>query len=185
MKNERNKKSMPRIILGICGSIAAYKTCELIRTLKKCNFEVRCILTDAGQKFITPLTLQTLSGQQVYTDFFAQYFYEPGHISLAEYADLITIVPATADIIARISCGCADDLLTSVLLSTKAKVLICPAMHSNMWTHPITQKNIKHLKNLGYHFLGPGKGKLVSGEGLGRLVPVEDIVNKITGLIKK
>jgi phosphopantothenoylcysteine synthetase/decarboxylase len=143
------------------------------------------MLTDAGQKFITPLTLQTLSGQQVYTDLFAQYFYDPGHISLAEYADLITIVPATADIIARISCGRADDLLTAVLLSTKAKVLICPAMHSNMWTHPVTQENIKRLKNLGYHFLGPGKGELVSGEGLGRLVLTEDIVNKITELTGK
>ena len=99
-----------RIILGVCGSIAAYKACELIRLLRAGRYAVKCILTEAGQKFITPLTLQSLSGQQVYTDMFAEYFYSPGHISLADQADLLVIAPATADMIARIAGGFAGDL---------------------------------------------------------------------------
>jgi phosphopantothenoylcysteine synthetase/decarboxylase len=181
---QENSK-ITKVLLGICGSIAAYKACDLIRSLRANNCEVKCVLTGAGQNFITPLTLQTLSGQQVYTEMFADCSYDPCHISLAEYADLIVIAPASADIIARAACGLADDLLSSVLLSTKTKVLLCPAMHTNMWTHPATQKNIRQLKALGYHVLGPVKGKLVSGEGQGRLSPIEDIVKKILDLTSK
>lgn len=182
MKGARNTK---KIILGICGSIAAYKACELIRELKRQGFEVKCILTAAGQKFITPLTLQTLSGQQVHTDLFAEYACDPAHIALAEYADLIAIVPATAETISRLSRGGAGDLLSSVVLSSRAKVLICPAMHSNMWAHPITRENVRRLQKIGYCFLGPDKGSLVSGEGTGRLAPTETIAKKIAELAGK
>jgi phosphopantothenoylcysteine synthetase/decarboxylase len=179
------KKNGSNLILGVCGSIAAYKVCDLIRNLKANKFEVTCILTEAAQKFITKLTLQTLSGTQVYTDLFSDYFSIPGHISLSERADLIIVIPATADIIAKLATGHSDDLLTCVILSSKSKVLICPAMDTNMWLHPATQRNVKQLKEYGYYFIGPETGKLASGkEGIGRLVSIDKILKKVNELIK-
>jgi len=178
-------KKKVNIVIGICGSIAAYKSCELIRRLKDRNFNVNVILTESGKKFITPLTLQNLSNNKVYTDMFDVSFFEPEHIAISENANLIVIAPATANIIAKISHGIADDLLTCVVLSTKSKILICPAMNSNMWLNKITQENVLRLKKYGFHIIEPETGKLACNkEGPGRFPPIEKIVDKILKLIK-
>jgi len=170
------------IILGVCGSIAAYKACEIIRSLIKLSANVECILTKNGAQFITPLTLQTLSQNKVNTDMFvSQTDWEIDHVSLAKKADLILIAPATADIIARLAAGRADDLLSSTVLASKAKVLICPAMNTNMYNHKATQKNIETLKSYGYKFVRPASGELACGDtGDGRLAPVKEIVDAVT-----
>jgi len=179
------RDSNKKILLGICGGIAAYKVCELIRLLKRNGYAVRCIMTEAARKFITPLTIQTLSGEQVHTDLFAEYYNDPGHVALADYPDLIVLAPATADTLAKAACGLAGDLLSSTLLSTDRKILVCPAMHTNMWKSKITQENVQKLKGIGYSFIGPESGSLASGgEGIGRLAPVETIYKRITELTK-
>src|SRR3989339_1852815 len=129
------------IVVGITGSIAAYKAPELVRLLKKEGAGVSYILTENGARFVTPLTLQTVSGSPVYQGMFDPFVWDIEHISLAQKADLIVIAPATADMIARLACGRADDLLSSVVLASNAPVLICPAMNDRMWHHPATYAN--------------------------------------------
>jgi phosphopantothenoylcysteine synthetase/decarboxylase len=172
------------IIFGVCGGIAAYKSCDLIRGLVKLNANVMCILTARGSKFITPLTLQVLSKNKVYLEMFENPDnWEINHISLAQRANIILIAPATADVIARLACGRANDLLTCTVLSSKAKILICPAMNSNMLNHKATQNNIEALKSYGYKFVMPEKGELACGEhGDGRLSSVDTIVSAVKGL---
>lgn len=173
------------VILGICGSIAAYKTPELVRLLIKDGADVTCILTANGAHFVTPLTLQTLSKNKVYEGMFDKYASEIEHISLAQDADIVVIAPATADIMARLAIGRADDLLSSVVLSTKKPVLLCPAMNENMWIHPATKKNVGLLKSYGYHFVMPEKGKLACGVcGDGRLADLNTILKTITEILK-
>jgi len=174
------------VILGICGSIAAYKSCDIIRKLKEHSINVKCILTECGSKFITPLTIQTLSNNPVYTDMFDPVTYDPEHISLAKEADLVVIAPATADTIAKLANGFASDLLSSVVLSTKSKILICPAMNTNMWLHKATQNNIARIKGLGYRIVMPVSGKLACGDtGIGKLADTSKIVDEALKLIKK
>jgi phosphopantothenoylcysteine synthetase/decarboxylase len=172
------------IVFGICGGIAAYKSCDVIRGLVKLNATVECILTTGGSKFITPLTLQTLSKNKVNFEVFeSPDNWEINHISLAQKADVIIIVPATADIIARLACGRANDLLTCTVLASKAKILVCPAMNSNMLNHQATQNNIEFLESYGYKFVMPEKGELACGAcGDGRLASVEAIVSAVEGL---
>ncbi|MDR3274948.1 MAG: phosphopantothenoylcysteine decarboxylase [Endomicrobium sp.] len=172
------------IILGICGCIAAYKSCDIIRQLVKLKANVECILTKSGSQFITLFTLQTLSKNKVYQDMFEiPDEWEIKHISLAKKADVIVIVPATADIIARLAYGRADDLLSCTVLASKADILICPAMNTNMFNHQATQTNIKTLKDYGYNFIMPEKGELACGDyGDGRLAPVEVVISSIINL---
>ena len=169
------------IILGVCASIAAYKACDIVRGLVKLSANVYCILTPNGAKFITPLTLQTLSKNKVYTDMFEEVEnWEIEHISLAQKADVILVAPATADTIAKLASGRADDLLCSTILASKAKIIICPAMNTNMLNHKATQKNIEMLKSYGYSFVMPQKGELACGTtGDGRLADVETIIEAI------
>ncbi|MCL2334549.1 MAG: bifunctional phosphopantothenoylcysteine decarboxylase/phosphopantothenate--cysteine ligase CoaBC [Endomicrobia bacterium] len=166
------------IIVGVCASIAAYKACEIIRGLVKLEANVECILTEAGSRFITPLTLQTLSKNKVFQSMFDEpEEWKIGHISLAKKADVILVAPATADIIGRLAAGMADDLLSSTILASKSKVLICPAMNTNMFNHKAVQKNIETLKSYGYKFVMPEKGELACGDtGDGRLADIEKIV---------
>ena len=178
--------SKKEIILGVTGSIAAYKACEIIRSLKEEGFEVTVIMTGEAREFITPLTLAGLSRNKVYSRMFSDpQDWEIEHISLADKANLILIAPATANIIAKLACGLGDDLLSSCVLAAQAPVLIAPAMNFNMFKHKITQENIAKLKSAGYKFIGPGKGKLASGKvGLGRLADVEEIVKEVKKILK-
>jgi len=171
------------IILGVSASIAIYKACMLVRRLKEEGYKVTVVMTPRAKEFIQPLLFERLSENKVYIELFSKsYDYKIEHISLAEKADLVLLAPATADLIGRIASGIADDLLTSLVMSTKAPVWICPAMDENMYRNKIVQENIKKLKAYGYRFIGPEKGKLASGKiGLGRMVEVEAIVKEIKG----
>lgn len=169
------------ILLIITGSIAAYKSLELIRRLRERNVRVNCILTAGGQQFITPLSVASLSGQPVYTDLFSlKDETEMGHIRLSREADLVLVAPASADIIAKMVAGRADDLATTALLATDKPVMIAPAMNSKMWDHPATQRNVKQLQKDGIIVLAPGEGDLACGEvGSGRMEEVEGILEAL------
>jgi len=170
-----------KILLGITGGIAAYKAAELTREFVKREAFVRVIMTKNATEFITPLTLQSLSGHPVCTDMFAPLKeFDMAHISLAEYADIVVIAPATANIIGKISSGMADDLLTTTVMVTKAPVLICPAMNVNMYDNIIVRENISRLSARGYKFMEPGYGELAcKAEGYGRLPEIIDIVEEV------
>ncbi|NQT21827.1 MAG: hypothetical protein HQ579_00130 [Candidatus Omnitrophica bacterium] len=175
------------IVLGITGSIAAYKACELISLFRKANFSVSCVLTKEAAEFITPLTLEVLSGNKVLEDMFSLPDNRtPAHISLADTADLVVICPATANIIGKLASGVCDDFLCCTVISTKAPVLIAPAMNNNMFKHKIVQKNIATLKEIDYRFIGPVKGHLACGyEAIGHLAEISDIFKESKKLIKR
>ena len=170
-----------QIVLGIGGGIAAYKCCELTRLLVKAGAGVHVVLTKAGAQFVTPLTLQTLSGNPVYTDMFSLIEErEIGHVSLADRADLLLVAPATADLIAKAACGICDDLLTTILCATQAPVVFAPSMNVHMWENPITQENVARLKTFGRRFIEPDSGELACGyEGKGRLPDSEAIMKEL------
>jgi len=178
------------IIVGISGSIAAYKTCEIIRLLIKEKATVIPVMTKNAVEFITPLTIQTLSKNSVYIDMFENNFdWGVEHISIAKKSDLFLIAPATANVIAKISSGIANDALTTLVLSVPllagCPVVICPAMNSEMYRNPITQENIEHLKKNGYHFIGPDKGELACGdEEIGRMLDPQKIISEIKKILK-
>lgn len=167
-----------RILLLVAGGIAAYKSLDLIRRLRERGASVRVVLTASGAKFVTPLSLAALSGDKVYGDLFSLTDEsEMGHIRLSREADLLVVAPATANILARMAQGLADDLATTVLLATDKPVLAAPSMNSRMWDHPATRANIATLISRGTLFVGPGAGNLACGEvGDGRLADVMDIV---------
>jgi len=168
---------MSRIILGITGSIAAYKAADLASLLTKAGHQVTCVLTKEALEFVTPLTLQVLSKNPVITDLFAEKEgWQPGHIQLADEAALLLIAPATANILASMTYGFANDALTAIALATRAPILIAPAMNGKMWEHPATQENVAKLRERGVKFVEPAEGMLACGyEGIGRLAPVDDI----------
>jgi phosphopantothenoylcysteine decarboxylase/phosphopantothenate--cysteine ligase len=164
------------IIIGVCGSIAAYKVCELIRKLIKKNWNVKVIMTENAKNFINPLTLEVLSKNKVYTDMFYRN-YEEDHITLSDFASIILICPATANIIGKIASGICDDLLTTTIFSFEGICIFAPSMNENMWKNRIVKENVDKLKNFGYYFIGPEKGELASGKiGIGRLIDIEKIV---------
>ncbi len=172
------------ILLGITGSIAAYKSADMASQLTKLGHEVFCVMTRDATRFITPLTLQTLSQHPVTIDLFAEDEgdWRPSHLQLADTADLLVVSPATANVIAKLAHGIADDALSTIALALRpeAKVLIAPAMNGKMWLHPATQTNVKILQSRGVEFIGPEKGLLACGyEGIGRLWDVAGIVGKI------
>lgn len=174
------------IILGITGSIAAYKACDLIGLLKKSGCDVTCLLTKEAGEFITPLTLETLSGNKVISDMFAlPENRTPLHTSLADKANLVVICPATANIIGKLASGICDDILCCTIFATKAPVLIAPAMNDNMYKHKIVQKNIAILKEIGYKFIGPVKGHLACGyDAIGHLADIAAVFKESKKLIK-
>jgi phosphopantothenoylcysteine decarboxylase/phosphopantothenate--cysteine ligase len=174
-----------RVVLGVTGGIAAYKAAELVRLLVKGGATVRVVMTEAATRFITPLTLQTLSGSPVALDLFDPASEaEIGHIKLADEADLLVVAPATADFIARMAAGMADDLLAAVVLATRARVLLAPAMNVNMWSNPVTQANLARLlANPRITTVGPDRGELACGWiGAGRLIEPADIVIAAAGI---
>ncbi len=168
------------VILGVTGSIAAYKACELVREFIKHGAEVNIVMTKNACEFVTPLTFQTLSRNPVTLTFFDRTDdWKPEHISLAERADIFVVAPATANLIAKYARGIADDALTSELLAFNKKVVIAPAMNSAMYLHPATQKNIEILNSRGVIFVEPEEGELACGmTGVGRLAPLEKIIEK-------
>lgn len=170
--------SKKTIILGVTGSIAAFKAAEITSKLVKRGHDVIVAMTHGAQEFITPLTLQTLSRNPVMESVFGEkQGWCPGHIDLADRADLMLIAPATANIIAELACGLASSPITEVALATLAPMLIAPAMNGKMWLHPATQQNVATLKSRGVHFIGPEEGLLACGyEGIGRLWNVDEIV---------
>ena len=176
-----------RIVLGVTGSIAAYKAADLTSRLVKLGSDVMPVMTAAAQKFITPLTLQTLARQPVAADLWDEgNSWRPGHIELAEKADLLLIAPATADVIAQFANGLAPDLLSSLFLMARCPVLIAPAMNGKMWTHPATVANVAALKARDAEFIGPEEGMLACGyEGIGRLWPVEGIVDRVVEILRR
>ncbi|HEX4462790.1 MAG TPA: bifunctional phosphopantothenoylcysteine decarboxylase/phosphopantothenate--cysteine ligase CoaBC [Polyangia bacterium] len=166
-----------RIVVGVAGGIAAYKAAELVRALVKLGAQVRVVMTRAAQEFITPLTLQSLSQQPVATDTFDLSQEQTiGHIQVADWAELLVIAPATADIIARLAHGLANDLLSTVALACRAPLLLAPAMNVNMWQHPATQANLRLLVERGVSTCGPDAGELACGwVGQGRMIEAADI----------
>lgn len=170
-----------RIVLGVTGGIAAYKAVELVRLLTKAGADVHVIMSRSAQEFVTPLTFQTLSSNPVHTELFNLISERDiGHISLADRADLLAVVPATANFIGKVANGIADDMLTTTVMATKAPVLIAPAMNVNMYTNPIYRENEDKLRRLGYLFADPVRGALACGwEGDGKLAPPELIFEKI------
>ena len=175
----------PRILLIIGGGIAAYKSCELVRLLRKQGLGVRCVLTKAGHNFVTPMSLAALSEEKVYTDLFdLKDETEMGHIQLSRQADLVVLAPATADLMAKMAHGIADDLATTLLLATDKPVLAAPAMNVRMWQHAATRRNVAQLREDGVTVLEPDEGPMACGEfGPGRLPEPEAILAAITAAL--
>ncbi|QAT61548.1 bifunctional phosphopantothenoylcysteine decarboxylase/phosphopantothenate--cysteine ligase CoaBC [Acidilutibacter cellobiosedens] len=175
------------ILIGVSGGIACYKVCDVVSRLKKLNSNVDVIMTKSAVEFVSPLTFQTLSQNFVYVDMFKEpKTFEVEHISLAKKADIVLIAPATGNIIGKIASGIADDMLTTVIMATRAKVIFAPAMNMNMYTNPIVQDNIKKLSEMGYEFIKPGKGRLACGDyGEGKMAEPEIIVDYILNSFHK
>jgi phosphopantothenoylcysteine decarboxylase/phosphopantothenate--cysteine ligase len=177
----RTTPGAPRheVVLGVTGSIGAYKAADLVRRLREEGCGVTCVLTKEAVQFITPLTLQALSERKVYADLFSLEEAAVIHTTLADRADLVLIAPATANIIGKLATGLADDLLTCVALATRAPVLIAPAMNVHMYEHPAVQENLGRLKRLGHQFIGPEHGQLACGyDAIGHIADVERIVQR-------
>jgi len=179
-----NKKT---VVLGVTGSIAAYKSAELASLLVKQGHELFVVMTHDATQFISPLTLQTLSKNPVTTSFFEEKeSWRPGHIDLADRANLLLIAPATAQIIAELAHGLADHPLAAIALATRAPILVAPAMNGKMWEHPATAENVEKLKARGVEFIGPEEGMLACGyQGLGRLWNVNDIAFRAEFLLTR
>jgi len=179
-------KEKKTIVLGISGSIAAFKSAELASRLVQKGFEVKVIMTEAAEQFITPLTLQVLSCNKVYRGMFEDLdAWEVEHVCLADSASVVLIAPATANCIGKIASGICDDLLTCVVAATKAPVLIAPAMNDGMYENKIIQENIGRLKKNGYRFVGPVKGRLACGRvSVGRMSDVDDIIESVLRLVR-
>ena len=173
------------VVLGITGGIAAYKAAEFVRLLVKEEVDIHVVMTQNAQKFITPLSFQTLSGNPVVTDPFALLEdAQIGHIALADLAELVVILPATANTIGKIANGIADDFLSAMVMATKAPVLFVPSMNVNMWENKALQKNIQTLLEIGYHLLEPGEGELACRwYGKGRLPELNEVVEKMEDLL--
>lgn len=167
------------VVVGVTGSIAAYKACELVRLLVKRGDDVHVVMTEHARAFVTPLTFQTLSRNPVECDLFEDpQDWKPGHVSLAAAADLVVVAPATANILAKMAHGIADDLLSSTLLATKAPVVVAPAMNTGMWENPATQANVAALAARGVRVVQPGTGELACGTaGAGRMAEPSEILS--------
>jgi len=180
--NPLNNKT---VALGVCGGIAAYKACDLASKLRQAGAETPVIMTEAAQRFVTPLTFQALVHRPVITSLWDPVDeWEIEHIAAAREASLVVIAPATANVIGKLACGIADDFLTTLVLATCAPVLICPAMNADMYANPIVQENLNRLKERGFHFVEPEEGVLACGDvGKGRLAACETIFERIVSIL--
>lgn len=179
-------KNSKTIVLGISGGIACYKSCELVRLFKKEGHDVHVIMTRAAQEFVTAMTFQTLSQNPVATNLFDLTEEQKiGHIEIADKADVMLVAPATANLIAKAAHGICDDVLTTVLLTTKAPKILAPSMNVNMYENPITQENLRKLESFGFRIIPPESGELACGwEGLGRMAEPKKIFDRILELLK-
>ena len=186
-KTKATKNKSKCVVLGVTGSIAAYKSAELASLLVKQGHEVFVVMTKDATEFITPLTLQTLSKNPVTTSFYDEKEnWRPGHIDLADRANLLIIAPATANIIAELAHGLATHPLAAIALATRAPTLIAPAMNGKMWEHAATKENVEKLKTRGAEFIGPEEGRLACGyEGVGRLWKVDEIAFRAEFLLAR
>ena len=185
MKKEANSKKL-NIILGVSGGIAAYKCCELVRMFIKEGHSIKVVMTNNAKKFITPLTMETLSGNKVYTSLFKKESFSTEHITLSKWGDVLIVAPATANVIGKFAYGIADDILSTLFLSFPKPVIIAPAMHKEMYSHKIVVENILKLKNIGINFIDAEKGELASGDiGEGRLADPQAIKNFTISLMNK
>jgi phosphopantothenoylcysteine synthetase/decarboxylase len=186
--NPCNAMRAKNVILGVTGSIAAFKAVDLASTLVKAGCEVHVVMTADALRFVTALPFKTLSRHAVVIDLYDEAEgWKPSHIELADQADLLLIAPATANTLAKLACGLANDALSCIALALNpdAKLLIAPAMNGKMWLHPATQANVTILQQRGAQFIGPEKGMLSCGyEGIGRLWPVDDIARKASALLR-
>lgn len=172
---------MKTVLLIISGSVAAYKSLDVIRRLRERGVRVRCILTSGGARFITPLAVAAIAGEAAYTDLFSlKDEAEMGHIRLVREADVVLVAPASAGRIAQMAHGLADDLAGASLLANDRKLLVAPAMNAQMWAHPATQRNLRQIEADGAEIIPPGEGALACGEmGQGRMAEPEDIVTRV------
>ena len=181
------EKKTPRVVLGVTGSIAAFRAADLASAMVKEGWEVHTVLTADGARFLPALTLAALTHRPVHTSLWEEG--EGGrmsHLDLAQTADVVVVAPASADFLARIAHGMAGDVLGAVVLATRAPLVIAPAMNTNMWTHPATQENVKLLSSRGVIWAGPAEGRLACGaEGPGRLAPTEEILRQTKAALKK
>lgn len=178
---------MTRVLLIIGGGIAAYKSCELVRLLKKAGHAVTPVLTDGGAHFVTPMALGALAESPVHSSLWdLKDEVEIGHIQLSRSADFVLVCPATADLLAKMAAGIADDLATTLLLATDKPVVVAPAMNVRMWLHPATQRNVALLKQDGVRVLDPDEGEMACGEfGPGRLPEPADILDRCEDLLSR
>lgn len=176
-----------KILLGVCGGIAAYKAVEIVSRLRKLDAEVKVIMTDSATKFVTPLTFREMSNNSVATTMWNEVtVYNVEHIALATWADVVLVAPTTANVLAKMVNGIADDMLTTTLLATKAPIILCPAMNTNMYENSITQGNLKKAKEFGMHVMDPASGLMACGtSGLGRLPEPIDIVKELDSFLSQ
>ena len=176
-----------RVVLGITGSVAATRSPDIFKGLRDKGLKVSVVMTKSAEHFITPLTLSSLVGEEVYSDMFVKdsVDWQMPHIDLAKAADVLLIAPATANIIGKLAHGMADDLLTCVVLATKAKILIAPAMNTEMYNNKIVQDNVQKLKDIGIEFIDPIEGELACGDvGIGHIADNETIVDAVVRSLK-
>lgn len=175
------------LLVGIGGGIAAYKVCQVVSRLVQRGCGVTVAMTEAGTRFVTPLTFQALTQRQVFTTMWAtEGYYEPQHLALSEVADLFLVAPATADLIGKFAGGIADDLVTTLMLGRDCPALITPAMNTRMWENPILQRNVKTLRDLGYAFVEPGEGWLACRTiGRGRMAEPEAVIDAVVGHLRR
>ena len=173
------------ILLGVSGGIAAYKAVDLCSKLSSQGYDVNVVMTESARKLVSECLFRTLSKNPVLTDLFESPDWRPGHVALAEKADLMVVAPATANFIGKLANGIADDVLSTSAIAFYKKVLIAPAMNTHMWRHPAVQKNCETLRSWGVEFVGPASGHLACGDvGEGRMVEVPEILEKINKLLK-
>jgi phosphopantothenoylcysteine decarboxylase/phosphopantothenate--cysteine ligase len=175
-----------KIVLGVTGSIAAYKAAVLASKLVQAGAEVRAVLTRSAASFVGPLTFQTLTGHPVMIEMLEPpKEFNPSHIAPSEWADAIVIAPATANIMGKVACGIVDELVVGIVLATSAPVVVAPAMNDTMWNHPVIRANVAKLNQLGYHLVGPGEGWLACGRrGVGRMAEPQAILEAVREILK-
>lgn len=175
------------VVVGLCGGIAAYKVATLVSALVQRGAGVTVAMTSAAQKFITPLTFESLTARQVFTDLWhSENYHDPQHLNLTGRADAFVVAPATANTIGKIACGLADDLVSTMVMSAACPVLLCPAMNTLMWENPIVQKNLESLRGHGYQVMPPGEGWLACRTiGAGRLPEPQEILSVVVSMLKQ